>query len=109
MCAHTPTFHALGVQSGIDYFGRLFGRPSANVMFRRNVIGTGHGITVGSETSGGVSNVTFEDIVMVNTGTGVRMKSQRGRGGVVQDVTYRRVRSWPPRIAVFAKRRRRAM
>eukprot|EP01052_Picozoa_sp_SAG31_P016950 SAG31_NODE_1142_length_9696_cov_3.874232_4_plen_140_part_00 len=35
--------------------------------------------------------VTFEDIIMENTGTGVRMKSERGRGGIVKDVTYRRI------------------
>ena len=32
-----------------------------------------------------------EDIQMDETGTGVRMKSERGRGGVVEDVTYRRI------------------
>jgi hypothetical protein len=82
---------ALCVKSGINYFGRRFARPAKNILFRRNIIGTGHGITIGSETSGGVSNVTFEDIVMEDTGTGVRMKSERGRGGVVEDVTYRRI------------------
>eukprot|EP01050_Picozoa_sp_SAG11_P058115 SAG11_NODE_36955_length_259_cov_0.643750_1_plen_59_part_01 len=41
--------------------------------------------------SGGVSNVTFEDIAMENTGTGVRMKTERGRGGSVHDVIYRRI------------------
>jgi hypothetical protein len=35
--------------------------------------------------------VTFEDIVMLNTGTGIRMKSERGRGGVVEGVTYRNI------------------
>eukprot|EP00041_Stephanoeca_diplocostata_P013141 m.227352 g.227352 ORF g.227352 m.227352 type:complete len:435 (+) comp19235_c0_seq1:177-1481(+) len=82
---------ALCVKSGIDYFGRTYGRPAKNILFRRNVIGTGHGITIGSEMSGGVNNVTFEDIHMVHTGTGIRMKSQRGRGGVVSDVTYRNI------------------
>ena len=82
---------ALCVKSGIDWFGRQFARPAKNIMFRRNVIGRGHGITIGSEMSGGVSNVTFEDITMDQTGTGVRMKSERGRGNVVEDVTYRRI------------------
>eukprot|EP00039_Didymoeca_costata_P001511 m.53034 g.53034 ORF g.53034 m.53034 type:complete len:429 (+) comp10836_c1_seq2:109-1395(+) len=82
---------ALCVKSGIDYFGRIVGRPSKNIIFRNNLIGTGHGITIGSETSGGVQNVTFENITMNKTGTGIRMKSQRGRGGVVQDIVYRNI------------------
>ena len=82
---------ALCVKSGIDYFGRRAARPARNILFRRNVIGTGHGITIGSEMSGGVSNVTFEDITMENTGTGIRLKSQRGRGGAVTGVTYRNI------------------
>eukprot|EP00936_MAST-01D_sp_MAST-1D-sp1_P000926 g926.t1 len=82
---------ALCVKSGIDYFGRRAALPARDIVFRRNMIGTGHGITIGSETSGSVFNVTFEDITMDNTGTGIRMKSQRGRGGIVQGVTYRNI------------------
>lgn len=81
---------ALCVKSGIDYFGRSYGRPAKDIVFRNNVIGTGHGITIGSEMSGGVQNVTFENIRMDHTGTGIRMKSMRGRGGEVKDVTYAR-------------------
>jgi len=47
--------------------------------------------------SGGVSNVTFENITMDNTGTGIRMKSQRGRGGTVSNITYRNI--WMKTIA----------
>lgn len=82
---------ALCVKSGIDWFGRTYGRPAKNIMFRNNRIGTGHGITIGSEMSGGVHNVTFENIQMDNTGTGIRMKSMRGRGGEVSNVTYRNI------------------
>ena len=82
---------ALCVKSGIDWFGRQYGRPAKNILFRRNTVGRGHGITIGSEMSGGVSNVTFEDITMDNTGTGVRLKSERGRGNIVADVIYRRI------------------
>ena len=38
-----------------------------------------------------VHNVTFENIQMDNTGTGIRMKSMRGRGGEVSNVTYRNI------------------
>ncbi len=79
------------MKSGKDWAGRTYGRPTANVTVRNMVLGTGHGITVGSETSGGVYNVTFENIVANGTGTGVRLKSERGRGGVVRDIVYRNI------------------
>ena len=80
---------ALCVKSGIDWFGRTFGRPSANILFADNVVGTGHGISIGSETSGSVTNVTFERIRLNGTSAGPRIKTQRGRGGVISDVVYR--------------------
>lgn len=59
---------ALCVKSGRDYDGRHYGRPARDILFRNNVIGRGHGITVGSEMSGNVTNVTFDNITMKNTG-----------------------------------------
>ena len=82
---------ALCVKSGRDWDGRHFGRPARDILFRNNVIGRGHGITVGSETSGSVFNVTFDNITMAQTGTGIRMKTERGRGGVVDGVIYQNI------------------
>ena len=82
---------ALCVKSGIDWFGRGYGRASRNILFRNITVGNGHGISIGSESSGGVSNVTFEDIRMSGTDRGPRIKSQRGRGGLVTDITYRNI------------------
>ena len=80
---------ALCVKSGIDWLGRQYGRPSRDIVFRDVRVGGGHGITIGSETSGGVHNVTFERISLNGTLRGPRIKSQRGRGGVVSDITFR--------------------
>ena len=82
---------ALCVKSGRDYDGRLYAHPSRDIVFRNIRVGTGHGITIGSESSGGVHNVTFENIEMTGTSSGPRIKSQRGRGGVVDGITYRNV------------------
>ena len=49
--------------------------------FRRVWVGKSHGITIGSETSGGIRNVSFEDIRMEHSKTGIRLKS-RAAGGV---------------------------
>jgi pectin methylesterase-like acyl-CoA thioesterase len=49
----------------------------------------GHGVSVGSETNGGVRNILVQRCTFENTGTAIRIKSSRGRGGIVEDVTYR--------------------
>ena len=46
----------------------------------------GHGVSIGSETLGGVSGVTVEHCTFEGTRYGLRIKSGRGRGGVVQDI-----------------------
>lgn len=66
---------ALCVKSGINWLGRTYGRESTNITFQRIQIGTGHGISVGSETSAGVDGVVFRDIAMSGTERGGRIKS----------------------------------
>jgi len=47
----------------------------------------GHGgVVIGSEMSGDVRNVVIADCVFQGTDRGIRLKSRRGRGGVVEDV-----------------------
>jgi polygalacturonase len=54
-------------------------------------------VVTGSEQSGGVRNVTFENIVMgprhapYTEGPLIHLKSQRGRGGYIRDVTFRNI------------------
>jgi len=82
---------ALCVKSGIDWLGRTFGKAASNITFRNISVGTGHGISIGSETSAGVDGVVFRDIRMAGTQRGGRIKSQRGRGGVVQNILFERI------------------
>lgn len=49
----------------------------------------GHGASIGTETVGGIRNVIFERIHFIGTDNAVRIKSSRGRGGEVSNVTYR--------------------
>jgi polygalacturonase len=49
----------------------------------------GHGVSVGSETNGGVWNILVQRCTFQDTGTAIRIKTDRDRGGVVEDVTYR--------------------
>jgi polygalacturonase len=49
----------------------------------------GHGMSIGSETTGGVRNVTVKNCTFENTENGIRIKSQRGKGGIVENLEYR--------------------
>jgi polygalacturonase len=48
----------------------------------------GHGLSIGSETAGGVRNVTVRNCRFENTENGLRIKSQRGKGGRVENISY---------------------
>ncbi|MFB0555114.1 MAG: glycoside hydrolase family 28 protein [Phycisphaerae bacterium] len=77
------------LKSGRDEEGRLKGRPTENVTITNCVMYKGHGaIVIGSEMSGDVRNVTASNIVCVGTDRAVRIKSTRGRGGVVENIRF---------------------
>ncbi len=48
----------------------------------------GHGMSIGSETTGGVRNVTVRRCTFQDTENGLRIKSPRGRGGIVENISY---------------------
>jgi len=67
-------------------------RPDAaveNIVIRGNRGHAGRGISIGSETIGGVRNVLVEDNVLTGAMYGIRIKTPRGRGGLVQDILFR--------------------
>lgn len=76
------------LKSGKDEEGRRIGRPTENVTISNCVMLRGHGgVVIGSEMSGGVRDVTVTGCVFRGTDTGIRIKSARGRGGVVENIT----------------------
>lgn len=89
----------IAIKSGRNWYGRTFGRPSNNITVRDSVFGSGHGLSIGSEMSGGVYNVLFDNITAVGA-PGVRIKSERGRGGLVTNITYRSITLVNASIAV---------
>lgn len=61
--------------------------PCRDIAITNCTLARGHGgIVIGSETSGGVSNVVISNCVFTGTDRGIRLKSRRGRGGVVEDI-----------------------
>jgi polygalacturonase len=80
------------LKSGINELGRRMGKPDENITIANCVMLHGHGgVTIGSEMSGGVHNVTVANCVFQGTDIGIRIKSQRGRGGVVEGLTVANV------------------
>lgn len=76
------------LKSGINELGRKMGRPDENITIQNCVMMRGHGgVTIGSEMSGGVHNVTVSNCVFQGTDIGIRIKSQRGRGGIVEGLS----------------------
>jgi hypothetical protein len=61
--------------------------PCENITITNCTMHAGHGgVVIGSEMSGDVRNVTISNCVFIGTDRGIRLKSRRGRGGVVEDV-----------------------
>ncbi|MYN15366.1 pectin lyase fold-containing protein [Rugamonas sp. FT107W] len=65
--------------------------PTENISILHNHFYSGHGMSIGSETNGGVRRVLVEDLSMDGTTSGLRIKSDVSRGGVVDQVSYRNV------------------
>lgn len=75
------------IKSGKDADGRERGEPCQYVVIRNNTVLNAHGgFVVGSEMSGGVNHIYVADCLFAGTDIGLRFKSARGRGGVVEDI-----------------------
>ncbi|KAE8690082.1 Pectin lyase-like superfamily protein isoform 2 [Hibiscus syriacus] len=79
----------VAVKSGWDQYGIRMARPSSNIKVRRisGTTPTCSGVGIGSEMSGGIFNVTIEDMHVWNSAAGVRIKTDKGRGGYIENIT----------------------
>lgn len=64
---------------------------AAHMTIAHNHFYSGHGMSIGSETNGGVSAIAIEDLTIDGADNGLRIKSNRTRGGLVEHVVYRDV------------------
>jgi len=77
------------LKSGKDADGLRVNRPTENVAITNCTVHHAHGaVTLGSETSGSIRNIVASNITAIDTANGARIKSRRGRGGVVEDVRF---------------------
>lgn len=78
---------AICIKSGKDADGRRRARPCRNLIVDNCIVFHGHGgFVVGSEMSGGVQNISVTNCRFLGTDVGLRFKSCRGRGGVVENI-----------------------
>jgi polygalacturonase len=84
----------IALKSGRNRDGRRVGVPCQNVVIQGCVMRDGHGgVTIGSETSGGVRNVFAEDCRMdsPNLDRALRIKTNSVRGGIIEHIYMRNV------------------
>ncbi|MDB5269447.1 MAG: family lipase [Hymenobacter sp.] len=77
----------LCIKSGRDEEGRKRGVPTENFVIRDCKVYHAHGgFVIGSEMSGGVRNLYVSNCTFIGTDVGLRFKTARGRGGVVENI-----------------------
>ena len=81
----------IAIKSGKDEDGRRVNRPAEDIIVEKCTFRYGHGgVSMGSETSGGIRNVEIRDcLMMADNWAPIRFKTQPSRGGVVENITYR--------------------
>ncbi|XP_044464189.1 probable polygalacturonase [Mangifera indica] len=96
---------AIAIKSGWDQYGIAYGRPSKNILIRNLTVRSmvSAGVSIGSEMSGGVSNVTVENLLVWSSRRAVRIKTAPGRGGYVQQITYRNLTFDDVRVGIVIK------
>jgi exo-poly-alpha-galacturonosidase len=84
---------SIAIKSGKNLEGYTIGKPTEDVVVSNCVVdGSSGGIVIGSEMSGSVRDVTVEDCkISGTTWEGLDIKSSAGRGGTVENVTFRNV------------------
>jgi len=78
------------ISTGDDDF--TCGGNTSDVLITGCTYGYGHGVSIGSPTRGGVKNITVENCTFTNTEAGIRIKSDRDRGGILENLTYRNLK-----------------
>ncbi|MBS1511836.1 MAG: right-handed parallel beta-helix repeat-containing protein [Bacteroidetes bacterium] len=75
------------IKSGRDAEGRKKGMPTKDVIVKNCVVYHAHGgFVVGSEMSGGTNNMFVSNCTFIGTDIGLRFKTTRGRGGMVENI-----------------------
>lgn len=95
----------VAIKSGWDQYGIAYGRPSSNILIRNVFIRSmvSAGVSIGSEMSGGVSDITVENLHVWDSRRAVRIKTSPGRGGYVRQITYKNLSLQNVRVGIVIK------
>jgi polygalacturonase len=87
-CSLSTGSDSISLKSGYNEDGRRVGLPCEDVVINNcnMTMSSGAGLSLGSETAGGIRNVAISNCVIANCRAGIHIKSPRGRGGVVERV-----------------------
>lgn len=92
-CSFSTGDDCVAINSGMNEDGWRVGRPCENIVIRNCHMSEGHGaVAIGSGMSGGVRDVYVHDCHFTGSDQGIRLKSMRGRGGVVENVHFENIR-----------------
>jgi len=83
----------IALKSGSGPDGIDAALPTQNVIIKDCLVKWAHGgAVIGSETAAGINNVTVENCDFSGTDRGIRIKTRRGRGGAIHDLTFRNLK-----------------
>ena len=92
-CVFDTGDDGITIKSGRDEDGRKRGMPTQNLMVKNCTVYHAHGgFVVGSEMSGGAKNIYIDGCTFVGTDIGLRFKTARGRGGIVENIHATNIR-----------------
>jgi len=92
-CSFDAGDDGICIKSGKDAAGRRIGVPAEDVLVEGCTVYHAHGgFTIGSEMSGGVRNMVVTNCTFIGSDIGLRFKTTRGRGGVVENIFISNIR-----------------
>ena len=91
------------IRAGDDNVAIKAGRPgpTAHITIAHNHFYSGHGMSIGSETDGGASDILVTDLSIDGADNGIRIKSNSSRGGLVRNVVYEDVCIRDTKVPIF--------
>ncbi len=98
---------AIAIKAGSNHDGWRLGRPTENIVIRRCLVRRGHQlVAIGSEVSGGIRNVYVHDCEFQNPPEDppqhlLFIKTNRRRGGFVENIHMERIRADTTKVGVF--------
>ena len=103
-CTFKTGDDCIAIKSGKNQQGVDIGIPCQNVTISNcTMLGGPAAIAIGSEMSGGIRNIVIKDCVFKNMSRGVDLKTRKGRGGIVENITVSNIKTYNTRNAILMR------